>query len=338
MPEGQTDIRLLHHMADGDALREIPPHLGEGFGGGPLTLVLALAVFQHAVIAVVALQPARVISGGAQPGGEGKIGVAVHGNVQTVQFIAVDLPQNALHLTEAAHGTDVGDLNGDTIFHACCAEFVDSIKNTVGIVPDMGGNQLLGLPAAFRRPEKFVLIRTGDIAQAEGNAHAAAVQGGTEVLCHLGLLGFRRTGIDVLRPCRLAEIFVARVKAHIDGNAVPVGDIQVFHGIIDIDAAVAAHGGGNTLAEHHVENAGLNFPVLHRILVEMDIDKAGSDDFSRGIDVCIRLGHRGACPGNFSVFNQQIQQPIHPVGRVDDMTAIDQCPHGILSIVLFASL
>ena len=77
------------------------------------------------------------------------------------------------------------------------------------------------------------------------------------------------------------------------------------------------------------ENALGNVPLRHRVLVHMDVDKAGGDDFAGGVDFPVRVRHSGAGPENLTLFNQKIQHPVHPVGGVDDPAAINQSFQGV---------
>ena len=221
----------------------------------------------------------------------------------------------------------MGNLDGELVFHPRRAEFVNGIENPVGIVAQVGGNELAGGGAAFGRPVEFVPVRPGHISKAEGHAYAAPVQSGTEPCLHALLFSFRGRGVDIRSSRGLAVVFMTCKEGHVHGSAPAVHQLQVVPGIIYIDAAVAAHGGGDTHAQHHGEDAGPDAAVNNRVLMHVDVDEAWGDDFPGGIQGHVRPGSAHAHPGDFSVFQEQIQLRVHPVGRINHPPSGNQSFH-----------
>ena len=116
-------------------------------------------------------------------------------------------------------------------------------------------------------------------------------------------------------------------EGHIYRGALPVDYFQIFSRIVHISTAVAAHGGGNALPQHHGEYALPDAALFHGILVHMDVNKAGSDDFSGGVDLFLRLRKTGADPEDSAIFQQQIVLSVKTIGRINDPAAIYQCFH-----------
>ena len=89
----------------------------------------------------------------------------------------------------------------------------------------MGSDELFGRFAALGGTEEFILVRTGDVTQTEGNTHAALIQSGADIFRHPDFLLFGRTGVDILSAGSLAEIFVTGKQRHIHGCTVFVHNI-----------------------------------------------------------------------------------------------------------------
>ena len=221
----------------------------------------------------------------------------------------------------------MGDLHRQPVGKTRFAEFLNGSENPVGIVPDMGRNQLFFCLAASGRPEKLPLVGSGNIPQAKGNPGAACPEGVFDPRRHGVQLTVRCLGVNIRCPGLLPEKLVPRHHGDIHRRAVPVHNIQVGGRVIDIDAAVAPQVGGDTHGKGHMEDALPDFSAGHRVLVHMDVDKARGDHQAGRIDNPVRLRFFPARPDNLSLFHNKVQFPVHPVRRVNNMTAQNGRPH-----------
>ena len=81
-----------------------------------------------------------------------------------------------------------------------------------------------------------------------------------------------------------------------------------------------------------MEDALGDFPVLNRILMHMNVDKAGGKDFAGNIDFHIGIGKVSTHPCDFVVLYQNIEQAVPVVGRIHHPTAVEKCFHSTLLV------
>ena len=92
----------------------------------------------------------------------------------------------------------------------------------------------------------------------------------------------------------LPHIGVTRQHGDIHSGAVPVDQVQIVPGIGTVDAALPGQDRGDTHTQHAGKDGGGIIPHQmtvrpHRVLMHVDIHKAGSHDPARGINDLIRL-------------------------------------------------
>ena len=322
-----TDIRLGHHVADRQALREITAHLLKGLLCAALALVLALHQLAGAVVAVVPLQPAVVIGRRADARGERKIGIAVAQHVKAVHAVAVNLAKKLFHLAEAAHRADVRDLHRNVIQLSRLRNLGDSAENPSLVVAHMRRNELAALCAAAGRLQKFLPPGAGHIAKAVADAGAAVFERLRQFQLQLLQLCIRNRRVLIRSADLLAEELVAREHHNVHRRAVAVDNVQILHRVIDVDAAVAANGRRYAHAQHRVKDAPRNFPVPDGVFMHVNVDKAGADHAAGRVNDTLRVRAVFCDCSDLPVFQQHVQLRLHVVGRVNDEAIFNQRFH-----------
>ncbi len=332
MAQGHIHVRLFHHIADSETLRLVPPHLVEDLLRAAPALVLALAQLHHVITAVVPLQPALVIGGGADGGGEGIVGVAVAADPQAVHAVRIHQAQELLHLAEARHGADVGNLHRQAQGLPHVQELPGRVKDLGGVAADVGGDQLVLRPADRRGPLQLPPVDARHVADAVGDAEAPPVQGLGNGRLHVLELLLADGGVLVQVAAGLPDIGVARQHRHVDGGAVPVDEVQVVAGVVLVQPALARQYCGDAHPQHAGEDGGGVVPNQaavgsHRVLMHMDVHKAGRHNLSGGIDHLVGLRLLRRHGGHLAIPQQQVQLRLHLVPRVDHQAIPNQNTH-----------
>ena len=324
MGQRHAHVRLPHDVADRDALREVPANLRKGLGGAGLPGVLPLGHAAGPVVAVVALQPAVVVGGLADARGEGEVGIAVAGHVQSSGAVAVDLLQRRLHLPEARHGADVGNLEPQFPLRTGLGHLVDGGKHLIRVVPQVHGDLPTQRHAAVQRRLQLPRIRTRHVAQSQRQPDAAARQRSPDPPAQPFDLHIIEGRIAIHAARRMPEELVSGKERQIHRRAVPIHQLQILHGIVHVQPAVAADGGGHAHAQLGQEDVRLYPPVRHRVLVHVDVDEARAHDAARRVDHPIRLRTRLHDP---SIRNPQIPNLVHTVCGIDHPSILNSHQH-----------
>ena len=186
----------------------------------------------------------------------------------------------------------------------------------------MRRDHLAVLFAGLSRCDQLFGINARHVANAIGNAEAAAIERARNALCHVHALRMRGWTVFVRCACRFTEISVSGEHCNVHRCAVAVDQIQIIARITAIQPAVSAQRGCNAHAQHTMENGfllvGIDFAVrFHGVFVHMNVDKARTDDLAARVDHSIRFRHFARCTRDLSIFNQKIQTAVDPVRRID---------------------
>ena len=202
-------------------------------------------------------------------------------------------------------------------------------KDLSRVVPDMRRKQLPSAADAGRRFKELPAVHAGLVADPEGDADAAALQGFPNLGCHLPALGRGGGGIAVEAAGLMPEETVTGQHGHIDRRAVPIHEIEIVRRVELVLAAVARDGGGHA----HVQHAGedrllivgfqLSFGI-DGIFVHVDVEKAGADDLPGGVDHLI--GVRGRLGDAISV-DPEVPNLVQAGSGVDNGSVFDQYSH-----------
>ena len=206
------------------------------------------------------------------------------------------------------------------------------IVNLLRVRAHVRGDHFAALFARLGRREQLLGINTRHIANAVGNAHAAAIERDGDPPGHFLALRLRGRAVFVRRARGFAEIRMPGEHRDVYRRAVAVDQIQIITWIAAVQPAVAAHGGRHAHAEHAMEDrfffVGIDFAVrFHGVFVHVNVDKARTDDLAARVDHSIRFRHFARCARDLSIFNQKIQTAVDPVGRVDDSARMNQRFH-----------
>ena len=281
---------------------------------------------------MVPLQPALVVGGGADGGGEGVVGVAVATDPQAVHAVRIHHTQELLHLTEARHGADVGHLHRQAQGLSHVQELPGRVEDLGGVAADVGGDQLVLCPADRSGPLQLPPVDARHIADTVGDAEAPSVQGLGKGRLHPLELLLADGGVLVQVATGLPDVGVARQHRHVDGGAVAVDEVQVVAWVVLVEAALAADGGGDPHAEHTVEDGGvlrLHQPPVgtHRVLVHVDVHEAGRHHLAGSVDHLVGLRLLRRHGGHLAIPQQQVQLCLHLVPRVDHQAIPNQNTH-----------
>ena len=220
-------------------------------------------------------------------------------------------------------------LQGDFQPQTCVQEFSRRGKHLSGVVADVGSDQLSVPAAGGGGFGQLVGVHARIVADAEGYAHASALESLGDLTGHVRALIGGAGRVAVVAAGAEAEIPVSRQHGHVYRGSVAVHQVQVIGGVGLVFAAVARHGRRHA----HVQPAGENGELViahqaplgvHGVLMHMDVDESGSHDPAGGVDhlvgVCLRRG-------DASVIYPQIPDGMDAVCGIDQSAVSDQCDH-----------
>ena len=218
----------------------------------------------------------------------------------------------------------MGDLQAQLSITAGLGHLVDGGKHLIRIVPQVHGHLSAQRHAAVQRRRQLPRVRPRHVAQPQRQPHAAARQRSPDSPAQPFDLRVIKGRIAVHAARRMPEELVSGKERQVHRRAIPIHQLQIFHGIVHVQPAVAADGGGHAHAQHGVEDIRLNPSIRHRVLVHVDVDEARTHHAARRVDHPIRLRARLHDP---SIRNPQIPNLMHAVCGIDHPSILNFRKH-----------
>ena len=223
----------------------------------------------------------------------------------------------------------MGELHGNTELHAHIENLSCGIKDLLRVRTNVGGDHFAAAAAWTRSGEDLLAVGTGRISHPIRYAQTTARKSTRDPCAYQLTLRICRRGVAINRTGTPAKISVSRKHADIYRSSGLINNVEVVRRITAVVAAVAADGRGHAHTQHAVKYRTLRIRidtvVPDRVFMHMYVDKTGTNDFTGCIDALVRLGHvlRDIC--HTSVFYQKVEIGIDPVGRIDEMSAVNKC-------------
>ena len=226
----------------------------------------------------------------------------------------------------------MGNLRRKLQRFSCFHQLARRIVNLLRVRAHVRRDYFATLFARLGRREQLLKINTRHIANAVGNARAAAIERDGDPPDHFLALRLRGRAVFVRRARGFAEIRVPGEHCDVHRRAVAIDQIQIITRIAAVQPAVAAHGGRHAHAKHAMEDRffliGIDPAVrFHGIFVHVNVNKARTNDFAARVDFNVRVRHFARGARDFAVFNQKIQAAVDLVGRVNDSARMNQRFH-----------
>ena len=204
-------------------------------------------------------------------------------------------------------------------------ELVQGGEDVGRVVPDVRRDELPRAADRGGRFQKLAGIHPRLIADPEGDADAAALQGFPDPARHAVALGGGGGGVAVQAAGLVPEEAVTGQHGHVHRGAVPVDEIEIVRRVELVLAAVARDGGGHAHVQHAGEDRlliiGLQPPFrIDGVLVHVNVKKARADDLPGGVDHLV--GAAGGF-GNAISVEPEIPDFMHAGGGVDDGSVLN---------------